>query len=146
MDSLNQIVAENIQYYRNRMKWTQAELAERIHYSDKSVSKWERGEGMPDLAVCTLLADLFGVTVDDLIRRHEVMPQPKQTRMSFNHRIITALSLVGVLAIALILYIVLEDWEERYRVFIYALPVMSLVVLVLNSIWGKRMANLYIIS
>ena len=62
--NLEQIVAANLAELRRAKNWTQAELAEKINYSDKSVSKWERGEGLPDLKVLTQLAELYGVTLD----------------------------------------------------------------------------------
>ena len=65
-EKVKQLIAANIAYYRKECHLTQAELAEKIHYSDKSVSKWERAEGLPDICVLVVLADLFGVTVHDL--------------------------------------------------------------------------------
>ena len=61
---IKQNVAKNITLLRKRNHWTQAELADRINYSDKAVSKWERGEAVPDIDTLYLLAELFGVTVD----------------------------------------------------------------------------------
>ena len=54
--------AANLSRYRKAMGITQAELAEKINYSDKAVSKWERGESLPDLVVVKTIADLFGVS------------------------------------------------------------------------------------
>ena len=50
---------------------TQAELGQRLNYSDKSISKWERGEAIPDAFVLTQMAELFGVTVDYLLCRED---------------------------------------------------------------------------
>ena len=52
------------------MKLTQLELAEKINYSDKAVSKWERGESIPDVTVLMTIASLFGVTLDFLVTEH----------------------------------------------------------------------------
>ena len=57
-------IANNIVELRKRKKWTQAELAEKINYTDKAVSKWERGESTPDVDVLYNMAEIFGVTVD----------------------------------------------------------------------------------
>ena len=64
MNNLEQIVANNLTELRKEKKWTQAELAEKINYSDKSVSKWERGEALPDLKVLLQMAELFGVNLE----------------------------------------------------------------------------------
>lgn len=61
---IKQNVANNITQLRKKNHWTQADLAEKINYSDKAVSKWERGEAVPDIDTLYLLAELFGVTVD----------------------------------------------------------------------------------
>ncbi len=47
---------------------TQRELAEQLNVSDKAVSRWERDEAMPDLTLIPVLADIFGVTADELLR------------------------------------------------------------------------------
>lgn len=75
---------------------TQRELAERLNVSDKSVSRWERDEGAPDLSLIPVIAELFGVTSDELLRgarktaaesmRHEVEApvSPKGERAARN--------------------------------------------------------------
>lgn len=47
---------------------TQRELAERLNVSDKAVSRWERDESAPDLSLLPVIADLFGITIDELVR------------------------------------------------------------------------------
>ena len=66
-DKLKAQLGANIASYRKRQRLTQAALAEKINYSDKAVSKWERGESIPDLPTIVLLAELFEVKVDDLL-------------------------------------------------------------------------------
>ena len=48
-ETTTQFIADNIAYYRKKMALTQLELAEKLNYSDKSISKWERAEGVPDI-------------------------------------------------------------------------------------------------
>jgi len=61
-------IARNIARLRHKMGLTQTELAERLYVSNKTVSKWERGAGYPETPQLVRLADLFGVTLDTLIR------------------------------------------------------------------------------
>ena len=63
--SQQELLAKNLVYYRKESGLTQLELAEKFNYSDKSISKWERGEGFPDVFVLKSLADFYGITVDD---------------------------------------------------------------------------------
>ena len=75
IENLKSIIADNLTYYRKKAGITQQELAEKLNYSDKSVSKWERGEGVPDIYILKQIADLFEVTVNDLIESRSSAPQ-----------------------------------------------------------------------
>ncbi len=149
MNDFKKIVAENIVRLRTSLNMTQAQLGEKLNYSDKSVSKWERGESVPDVFVLKQLADLAGVTVDYIITPHdadEKITVEKQTRR-YSRRFITLTVLAGILALAVLIFVVL--WLCGYfnlLVFVYAVPVMLITLLVLNSVWGDRSWNLYIIS
>ena len=59
--------AENLVALRKVHAMSQEELAERIGVSRQTLSKYETGESLPDIEKCKALADVFGVTVDDLI-------------------------------------------------------------------------------
>ena len=72
MSDIKAIIAKNITALRQNHKMTQIELAEKLNYSDKAVSKWERGESVPDISVLKQIADLFGVTVDYLLGRQDI--------------------------------------------------------------------------
>ena len=82
MEDLKQIISKNIVSLRNSENMTQAELAEKLNYSDKAVSKWERGDSLPDVIVIKQIADIFGVTVDSLLTDNDGAPirENKQKR------------------------------------------------------------------
>ena len=67
MKDIKSNIARNIQELRKARGMTQLELAERLNYSDKAISKWERGESVPDLYVLKQLADFYNVKIDTLI-------------------------------------------------------------------------------
>jgi transcriptional regulator with XRE-family HTH domain len=67
MSDLKTIIARNIIELRRKNNMTQLELAEKLNYTDKAVSKWERGESLPDIAVLKTIADMFGVGLDYLV-------------------------------------------------------------------------------
>ena len=71
-------IGSNIASYRKRAGLTQAGLAEKLNYSDKAVSKWERGESFPDLYVLKQLADFYEVTIDLLIDTPKEPEKPKR--------------------------------------------------------------------
>lgn len=59
------IVAQKIKEFRKKNRYTQLQLGELLGVSSQSVSKWERGECYPDIAIFPALADLFGCKIDD---------------------------------------------------------------------------------
>ena len=149
MDDLKKVVAGNIIKLRTSMNLTQAQLGEKLNYSDKSISKWERGESVPDVFVLKTIADMAGVTVDYIITPHdpdeEVQIEAKGPR--YSRRFITLTVLAGIWALAVLVFVVL--WLcgiFNWLVFIYAIPVSLITLLGLNSVWGDRSWNLYIIS
>lgn len=147
-------VAGNIGQLRRNSGMTQLELAEQLSYSDKAVSKWERGESLPDIVTLKQIAELFSVTVDYLLRADH--PKESEIRREYtrrqrrNHRLITAISSVLVWLIATFVFVNIElidtGIQHRWLCFVYAVPVTAIVVLVFNSIWGNRRWNFFIIS
>ena len=160
MDDLKLTIAENITALRQSQKMTQIELAEKLNYSDKAVSKWERGESLPDVLVLKAIADLFGVTLDYLLEKEHSAPEenaasempeapdaPGKVRM---HAIVTALSVLICWFVATACFVVMDllwpDLQGKWLPFVYAVPVSMIVWLVFNSIWFNPRRNYLIIS
>ncbi len=154
MNDIKSVIAQNIIELRKANKMTQAELAEKLSYSDKAVSKWERGESIPDISVLKDIADLFSVTVDYLIsEEHDETVLPKAVLtpvMKRNRLVITLLSTALVWLIATVLYVFFEGIGDslsyKWMTFVFAFPVSFIVLLVFNNIWGKKRRNYLIIS
>lgn len=154
MKELNEIIAANISELRKASGMTQNDLAEKLNYSDKAVSKWERGESVPDISVIKAIADNFNVTVDYLLtREHKAYQEEKKEirkRKKGNRLIITLISVVLVWLVAVFLYMNFDSFLSELRgtwlVFIYAVPISCIVTLVFNFIWGKRLFNFIISS
>ena len=79
-EQLKQTVANNIAQLRKSKGLTQLELAERLNYSDKAVSKWERGEGLPDVLVLSKMAEIFDVTLAELVDGKTKKPRQQKAR------------------------------------------------------------------
>ena len=147
MDELKNIVAKNIIELRTLSKLTQFELGEKLNYSDKTISKWERAEAIPDAYVLKQLSELFGVSIDYLLCDNADKKREVTVSKHNNHITITKISIVGVFTLALFIFIVIWAFGHIVPlVLIYAIPVSLIVLLVLNSIWGKGSNNFYIIS
>jgi len=149
---LNQIVATNIVELRKEAKWTQVELADKLHYTDKAVSKWERGESIPELVTMKKIADIFGVTIDYLTsqkpreeKKEYMLPKIIQT----NRVLITAIVTSFVFIIATIIFVYGYLYLEQIRfwtAFVWAFPFSALTLVGFNRKWGKRKFSFFIYS
>ena len=145
-------IGANIAAYRKRDGLTQASLAEKLNYSDKAVSKWERGESVPDVLTLALLAEQFDITVNDLLLDFNQLPgnpgklekamtqvSEKALKRKANKNIILALSSTLVWFVALLVFVVMSsfDFLEPYSwlIFFYAVPANAIVLLSLRSAW-----------
>ena len=121
-EELKNRLGRNIAAYRKQENWTQAGLAERLNYSDKAVSKWERGESLPDVMTLIQLAGVFGVKVDDLLSDPDALPEntgkveqamsrvvEKTLKRKADKGIILMLSTILVWFVALLVYVVLSS-------------------------------------
>ena len=154
-------IGTNIANLRKRMGLTQAGLAEKLNYSDKAVSKWERGESVPDVVTLMALAQLFEVSVDDLVSDQDALPEnagPVQQAMGHmvekafkrkaDKRIIVALSSILVWFVAVLIYVTLASlgFEKSWLAFFYAIPADAIVMLCLRSAWRDFRRNQVLIS
>lgn len=154
MDDLRLIIAKNISTLRRAAEMTQFELAERLNYSDKAVSKWERGESVPDIAVLKHIADIFCVTVDYLLEEEHTKKRydrPQNKIRVANRGFITGMSVTLVWLIALVAFVTGDMFREQtsgyhWLAFLWAVPITFIVWLVLNSVWFNKRRNFLIIS
>ena len=152
MEDYKRIIANNISELRKSIPLTQAELAEKLNYSDKAVSKWERGESIPDVIVLKQIAELFGVSVDYLLEEvHPINARmqsvPRQLRK--NRILITGLSCMLVFLIATVVFAIIGSVTEIQRLwlaYVYCIPICSIILIVFNSIWGRARYNYLFIT
>ena len=133
------ILANNLARLRRENGLTQAELGEKLNYSDKSVSKWERGEGVPDLQVMIALSDLYGVSIDEMTgRKQTASTAPVRAKAADRtFLMIVTQSVIGLLSIVLFSAFLLfaKEMPKKWLVFIYALPVACLCTGVYFTAW-----------
>ncbi|MBE6583833.1 MAG: helix-turn-helix transcriptional regulator [Ruminococcaceae bacterium] len=163
MEDIKLIISKNIVMLRKRSGMTQIELAEKLNYSDKAVSKWERGESVPDIVVLKEIADIFDVTVDYLITEDHPEPKTEQALADAEvpqyardakkhrmHRVVTGMSVLLVWVIATLLFVIFDASLNRtnanFLIFGYAIVASMIVWLVFNSIWHNRRRNYLIVS
>ena len=157
-------IGANIAAYRKRDGLTQVSLAEKLNYSDKAVSKWERGESVPDVLTLMQLADLFGITVNDLVCDPNALPansdsklekamtqvSEKALKRKANKNVIQALSSTLVWFVALLFFVLLSSFPQLQQysclLFFVAIPANAIVLLSLRSAWHDFRWNQMLIS
>ena len=154
MQDLKHIIAKNIASLRREREMTQFELAEKLNYSDKAISKWERGESVPDIVVLKQIADLFGVTVDWLLEEEHTKPKRSTEFLKNrfkNRSFITCISIVLVWLIAATTCVIADTFRgygisHYWLSFLFAVPITCIVWLVFNTLWFNKRLNFFIIS
>ena len=143
MEELKLVAAGNLINLRTGAGLTQAELGAKLNYSDKSVSKWERGEAIPDAYVLTQMAELFGVTVDYLLSSHTdwepaVKAEDPKKDVVYSTTVIIAIAILGVWTLALTVFVTLWLVDLVYwKIFVAALPVSILTWMVLLCVFKR---------
>ena len=163
-EKLKYQLGANIAAYRKRAGLTQVGLAEKLNYSDKAVSKWERGESTPDVLTLTQLAELFEITVNDLLVDPDALPEQsgpvervvskaveKTLKRKADKKIILLLCSVLVWFVATLSFVVgfsvdvPNNWQS-FMAFVYAIPANGIVALSLNSAWRDFRKNKLFVS
>lgn len=144
-------LANNIALNRKALKLTQAELAQKLNYSDKAVSKWERGEAVPDLVVLKQMSDFFGVTIDALLQEPKPVVKARALHNLGKKRLsigLWATCIVWLVATLCYVFLgmIIPSITETWLAFIIAIPVNLIVLLVLTSVWGKNLWNFVCVS
>lgn len=169
-DELKLKIGGNITLLRKRLGMTQAELASRLSYSDKAVSKWERGESVPDVLTLAQIAKEFDVTVNDLVYGPENLPvipeppmpeePPKQEtvasalrdaindRVRHNRKVIQGLVTILVWIVVLAIYVLMDSFNLSYTwlIFLIGVPANAITLLSMRCAWRMYSWNLPLIS
>lgn len=151
MKDLSKIVSHNLSTLRKARGLTQGQLAERFSYTDKSISKWETGEGLPDINVLAELASFYGVTLDYLIQDHEEETLQKDGKkdpkdVARNKIIVVALGVVFVWTVAAVTFSALmlsgiQNWSP-WLCFIWAVPASFITLRFFSKHWEKPFHSL----
>ena len=144
LEELKLITASNIINLRTQAGMTQAELGSKLNYSDKTISKWERAEAIPDAFVLKQMGELFGVSVDNLLSSHDewkpiLTEEPETEQVSYSTGRIIAIAVIGVWTLALTAFVAL--WLVGlivWQVFAVALPISILVYMVLICVFHRK--------
>lgn len=163
-EQLKERIGKNIALQRKKAGLTQAGLAGKLNYSDKAVSKWERGESIPDVVTLVAMAEQLEITVNDLLSDPNALPEgeacnlekamtkvsEKALKRKANKNVILALSSTLVWFVALLVFVILSSFDVTdpysWLIFFFAIPVNAIVLLSLRSAWHDFRWNKLLIS
>lgn len=150
MEELKNTIAKNLVYYRKKMGLTQIELAEKVCYSDKSISKWERAEAVPDVIVLKQLADFYNISVDAFFVEGENKKIKIKTNNGLKHLLITIMSVGIVWLVATVAFafigMIISNIKNVWLCYIIAIPVSCIVLIVFSCLWGRTWHKIASIS
>ena len=150
MNELRKIIADNLIDLRKRKKYTQQELGDILGYSDKAISKWEKGDSLPDIEILYKISSLYGVTLDYLTTEGSYEEKKEYILPKYNTRnkiFITLLLSTFIWFIVLVVYVFLTNYSINFwPIFLYGIPANCLILLFCNYKWGYKVFYIPIFS
>lgn len=150
MDNIKDTIKTNLVRLRKEKKMTQLELAEKINYSDKAISRWEKGEVTPDIETLDKLSKIYDVPIETFFAKTEKKFRYfKLKKIEMGNKL--AISLLAVLSVWIIalfyfIYMDFRDDTSAWTIFLWAIPVSCIVGIIFNAIWGKRIFLFVLVS
>ena len=150
MENLNNTIAKNLVLLRKKYGYKQSEVAEKLNYSDKTVSKWENAEMIPSLENLIELCKLYNVSLDEIIK--QIDDDSKLLIKKDNYKVsklsIALLAIFSVWIIATIIFVYAQIISDlsAWTVFVWAVPESMIVAIIFNSLWGNKKMNYVYIS
>ena len=150
MSEVKQIIGANLTELRKKKHLTQAELATKLNYSDKAISKWEHGDAVPSIENLLEICKFYGITLDQLVSQDtkDLKPKDQEKENKVNKLVVTLLSFFTVWTLATVIYVFLDflGFKNEWLVFIWSIPLSSIVLIIFNGIWGKRKYTFFLVS
>ena len=145
MPSVKDTIAKNLAQLRKGARLTQQQLAEKLNYSDKAISRWERGETLPDIETLCRVCELYGVRFEYLLQEEQPPrdqnPYVKNKRNRASHVFIALILAATVWLCATVAYLWADMVLDKslWNLFIWALPLTFLSQAICNRLfWRSR--------
>jgi len=141
MESLKEIVLKNIINLRKANNLTQLELAKKINYSDKAISRWEKGEVLPDVETIQTLSIVFNVPMSAILESQDENKKIKLTKPTKQDILSQVFIICEIWTIISVIYAYLNISKgmNLWQLFTWGIPATALILLVLSN---KRKNNI----
>ena len=145
------IIARNLVELRKSKKYTQQDLAEILQYSDKAISKWEKGDSLPDIEVLYQICNLYGVTLDFLTHEGSIEDKKEYIIPKYeirNKAIITFLFIIAIWTLGVAAFVAINIYSNKvmWPIFVWCVPLSATLLIYFNLKWGKRLFNVFIFT
>lgn len=133
MEELKKVIGKNIQHLRKDRKLTQNEFANELNYTAKAISKWERGESIPEIETLIKIADFFHVTVDYLLHENSIIHSNEYLTEDIKDKnkyftMGLAVSIVWIIATIIFVYFMQQTNKFVYQTFMWSVPISICVI------------------
>lgn len=153
MKDIKARVAKNLGALRRQCGFTQADVAEKLNYSDKAISRWEKGDTLPDINVLYEICQFYGVTMNDLVGEEEARAKEEsiteKDARAYNAWL-CAIAGVSVWLVATVLYFIhntiTDNLSPLWIIFVWAVPVSCIVILLFGRPIFHWVANFVLSS
>ena len=140
-ENVKEIIAANLASLRKERKMTQQQLAEKLNYSDKAVSRWENAETLPDIETLCKICDIYGVRFEYLLQKEQPKKNPYVVKNSNPGKILITFIVMCSVWIAATLaytYVNIIFDVKIWTIFMWAVPLSSVICEVCNAIFFRN--------
>lgn len=140
-ENVKEIIAKNLSALRKESKLTQQQLAEKINYSDKAVSRWENAETLPDIETLCKICDIYGVRFEYLLQKEQPKKNQYVVKNSLTSRILITFIIICSFWIAATLtytYVNVIFGVKVWTIFMWAIPLSAVVCEVCNAVFFRN--------
>ncbi len=139
MKTFRETIIDNLVSLRKKNNLTQIDLAKKINYSDKAISRWETGEVLPDVEVLKTLSEIYSVPFSYLFEEHDEESKKEHLRADTSKIITCIVSICAVWTAVIVLYTLLDMILQKqiWMVFVWAIPISCGVGTFYNKKWLK---------
>jgi len=141
MKNLREIIPKNLIYLRKQHKMTQLELAKKLNYSDKAISRWEKGEVLPDVEVLQNICNIYNISIEEIFKEdfEESFTKIKDSQLA--NKIIVAIFLMCVVWTAITIsfvYLKIVYHHAFWQAFVWGVPITCLIGHIFNQLYFKN--------
>ena len=131
MDDIREIVAKNIVTLRKKSGLTQVELAKKINFSDKAVSRWEKGEVLPDVETLQKLSEVFNVSISSILEIKDDLQKNKSVKLTKKDVLSQVFLICEIWSIIAVIYSYfnLSRGMNLWQIFVWGIPATSLFLI-----------------